>query len=62
MQNQFVRGYRAHVRWLKARIRRDEKRLESETSYSERQYLEARIVNDQVAVEHFESRIYWMTR
>lgn len=57
-----ISEYRAYVRWLKARIRRDQKRLEIEPSYRKCEYLQARIVCDSVAVNDFESRIYWMAR
>jgi hypothetical protein len=57
-----VTEYRAYVRWLKARIRRDQKRLEIEPLYRKCEYLQARIVCDSVAVDDFESRIYWLTQ
>lgn len=56
-----ISDYRATIRFLKARIRRDEKRLETELSHDKCQYLEARIVGDSVSIDDFESRIYWMT-
>ena len=58
---QLISSYRATIRWFKARIRRDEKRLEIEPSYRKREYLKARIINDLVAIDDFESRIFWMT-
>lgn len=58
---QRISEYRAGVRKLKARIRRDEKRLETEQSHDKCRGLEARIFHDQIQISEFESRIHWLT-
>ncbi len=57
-----ISDYRATIRWFRARIRRDEKQLETEQSHDKCRGLEARMFHDQLQISEFEARIHWLTQ